>query len=120
MADDDPARLRDPLPDPTRPLTFGNFAKLLSGLELTKADIRTLFDIMDGNGRGQVSLVQFMRGLAMFTPSFELEALRLKCLRLYGSIGAAFSKYSREFQEEVLPTAKLNKILADLRLCEDE
>merc|ERR1719265_3070954 len=49
MADDDPAPgdgvdreagHRDPLPDPTRPLTFGNFAKLLSGLELTKADIR--------------------------------------------------------------------------------
>merc|ERR1719265_1974223 len=49
MADDDPARVdgvdreaghRDALPHPTRPLTFGNFAKLLSGLELTKADIR--------------------------------------------------------------------------------
>lgn len=94
------------------------YKELLSQVFLTEADTQALFELIDSNGDGRLTPMEFARGLSHFAPSCILEEMRLKCLRHYGSVVGAFSTLSQQNREELFDKAALQKLLADLGLCE--
>lgn len=100
------------------PVSLDKFCKLLKEVGIDQADSQAIFKLIDTDDSGRLSLVEFARGMSMFVPSCTLEVMRLKCLRLHGSICATFSKYSKEFQGEILTMARLKEVLLDRQLCE--
>merc|ERR1712070_553442 len=59
-------------------LTLQRFQLLLQEMELTDPELRTLFDLIDANKDGALTIKEFVHGIRFFAPSCVLEDLRLQ------------------------------------------
>jgi len=72
-------------------LDFNRFSLLLKDMELKHEELRTLFDLIDGNRDGSLTIREFVTGVRHFAPSCVLEDLRLHCLQTHEYVFEAFT-----------------------------
>lgn len=63
-------------------------------MELTDPELRTLFDLIDANKDGALTIKEFVHGIRFFAPSCVLEDLRLQCLQRFEFVADAFADTS--------------------------
>lgn len=61
-------------------LPLEKFQEILLPVELTDEDTAKLFSLIDIDGKGALTVAQFVKGILQFAPSWALEDLRLQCL----------------------------------------
>lgn len=71
-------------------LKLDRFQQLLGSLELDEKDTKTIFELIDVDKDGELSITEFSKGIRMFAPSCVLEDLRMKCLSRDPSIVGVF------------------------------
>lgn len=67
--------------DNTLQLNIGEFTQLLENIEVTPKDTKRLFDLVDADKSGTLTLREFFRGIEVFAPSCLLEGIQLQILR---------------------------------------
>lgn len=75
-------------------LQFQRFELLLKDMELTHEELRTLFDLIDANKDGALTIKEFIQGMQYFAPSCVLEDLRLLCLQKHPNIPSVFEAFA--------------------------
>lgn len=71
-------------------LQFPRFENLLCEMDLKTEELKTLFDLIDANKDGALTINEFLHGIRHFAPSCVLEDLRLQCLQRHDYVGDAF------------------------------
>eukprot|EP00440_Ansanella_granifera_P012997 gb/GFBE01014119.1/.p1 GENE.gb/GFBE01014119.1/~~gb/GFBE01014119.1/.p1 ORF type:complete len:891 (+),score=181.49 gb/GFBE01014119.1/:1-2673(+) len=96
--------------------TPAEYQQILGKAQLSEADTKTLFELVDINRDGKLSAEEFERGMRFFAPSTVLEDLRMACVRKYGGISEAFAALPQERREVNLDVGGLQQILQELGL----
>mmetsp|Transcript_75595 Transcript_75595/g.130869 ORF Transcript_75595/g.130869 Transcript_75595/m.130869 type:complete len:1006 (-) Transcript_75595:39-3056(-) len=71
-------------------LNFPRFQELLHDLEFSEVDLRTLYELIDANGDGALTIKEFNHGVFHFAPSCVLEDLRVQCLMRHDTVAEVF------------------------------
>lgn len=72
-------------------LTRERFQDILERVDMKETDSRALFDLFDTDQDGDLSVVEFWKGVQHFAPACTLEHMRMRCLQKHGSVGGAFA-----------------------------
>jgi hypothetical protein len=70
--------------------TLQEFCSILSAVQLLDADTKMLFELIDVEGTGKLTPIEFVRALRFFVPSCLLEELRLHCVSKFACARDAF------------------------------
>mmetsp|Transcript_57386 Transcript_57386/g.134568 ORF Transcript_57386/g.134568 Transcript_57386/m.134568 type:complete len:1037 (+) Transcript_57386:101-3211(+) len=79
-------------------LTLERFQELLLPLGLTENEISKLFNLVDLDGDGTLTVKEFLKGIKFFAPSCVLEDLRMHCLQRAPYITDVFKEVDRTQQ----------------------
>lgn len=90
----------------------------LSKVQLTDSETTVLFAIVDINGDGELTPLEFSKGIRFFAPACVLDDLRLRCLASHSRVADAFATISVERRGVVLHTEGIREVLAELELLE--
>lgn len=102
-----------------RRLTPANFRDVLAKVQLTESETSCLFKLMDIDGDGKLSPVEFSRGVRLFAPGCVLEDLRLRCLASYARISDCFNCISNERRNAILNVDGLRDLLIEVGILGD-
>lgn len=67
--------------DNTLQLSHAEFSSILESIEVSTKDTKRLFDLVDADKSGTLTLREFFRGIEIFAPSSLLEGMQLLILR---------------------------------------
>jgi len=102
-------------------LSFEEFVDILEPLDIGRRDTKCLFQMMDGEQRGRLTLFEFFKGVRLVAPSCILEGIRLQLLQSYGSIARAFSRVPSAERRAPLDRKEFSTLMEQLHVqCEDE
>mmetsp|Transcript_5603 Transcript_5603/g.21169 ORF Transcript_5603/g.21169 Transcript_5603/m.21169 type:complete len:900 (-) Transcript_5603:57-2756(-) len=90
----------------------------LSKVQLTDSETTLLFAIVDINGDGELTPLEFSKGIRFFAPACVLDDLRLRCLASHSRVADAFAAISVERRGVVLHTEGMREVLAELEMLE--
>jgi len=87
-------------------------------VDLRDQETRTLFELVDSNGDGELTVDEFVRGVRLFAPSVYLEDLRMLCLQTGMSTSEVFRRGMPEKVRlnEPLDHKTFQKILTEMNL----
>lgn len=71
-------------------LSLAQIHEILLAADLTEEDVTRLFNVIDVDGHGALTVAEFVRGTLQFAPSWALEEFRLQCVCKHGRISEAF------------------------------
>lgn len=97
------------------PVTCAEIVEMLEPLEIHRKDTQRLFDLIDANGAGQLTLFEFFRGVRLFAPSCALESIWLQVTQKYRSIPEAFRSCGVEWRAP-LDQEAFTKVLKNIKL----
>lgn len=98
-------------------ITKAKFQTTLETLGLTNMETSTMFELIDTNGDGQLTPLEFVKGVRRFAPACVLEDLRIRCCQQHVRVQAAFADMTRrndalQFPEFVQKLQKLGLVEA--------
>lgn len=91
---------------------------MLAKVQLKDSETTALFGLVDIDGDGSVTPLEFSKGIRFFAPACLLDDLRLRCMACGRStrVADAFASLSSERRTEVLTTDGLREALGELGL----
>lgn len=101
-----------------RKQTPNNFSDNLAQVQLSESETAALFSLVDIDNDGELTAMEFSRGVRLFAPAVVLDDLRTRCLRGHSSVADAFMALPPERHHIVLEKQGLRDVLQDLDLVE--
>ena len=95
-------------------LSLKNFQELLLPLSMSEKETKVLFNLIDIDHDGRLSIPEFVKGVRHFAPASVLEDLRVRCCQQHERINEPFLGYE---QKSFDSTSFAQKLL-DIGLCD--
>jgi Ca2+-binding EF-hand superfamily protein len=104
--------------NPTMKLSFEKTQQLLMQIDLTASECETLYDLIDVEETGMLSVSEFLNGTYHFAPSCAFEDLRLLCVQRSPEIRSVFAVDDQD-QVTCMDYASFVQLLRELHLDAD-
>mmetsp|Transcript_33006 Transcript_33006/g.60841 ORF Transcript_33006/g.60841 Transcript_33006/m.60841 type:complete len:1006 (+) Transcript_33006:78-3095(+) len=98
--------------------TLHRFQSILSDLNMSEADTRLLFELVDSDGNGELTFAEYLKATKQLAPSCAFENLRLLCLKRSVQICESFAPVATK-RSENLSFEDFSEMLVELDLASD-
>lgn len=98
--------------------SLGKLQEMLAHLDLSDFEVKTLFEIIDTDRNGSLSLQEFLKGTRQLAPSCVFEDLRIQCLHRHPQICETFAEVNRR-RSSPINFEVFSATLNDLKVTQD-